>query len=410
MKRPIAGLLLSLLLWGCKSGDKADTKPVVNVSVQKAVTANVPLSVSAPASISGKSEAHISARITATVQRLLVHKGEMVKKGQLLAVLDQRDLAAQRADAAAAVSSSEAQLQRTQSGTIPAQLTQVRGELNARTAALDLAQKVYDRRKQLFAQGAISGRELQISESDLAQAKANYEMARVNLDVMEKHTNAEDLRMAQNSLSQSRAREELAIANLSFAELRSPFDGTVTEQFVFPGDLASPGTAMFTVVDLSSAVARAQVNADNAAEIKTGQACSFSVSDTNNTSRFGKVTVVNQAVDPARRTIEVWCEIPNQDHVLKAGLFGAAKIAIGQASNAIVLPASAVEFEEGTQQAKVFIVDEHHIAHLREVKAVALDDGRVRIFSGVRPGEVVITAGEYGLPDGTEVNPASVSR
>ncbi len=408
MKRPIAGLLLSLLLWGCKSGDKADTAPVVNVSVQRAVTADVPLSVSAPASISGKSEAHISARITATVQRLLVHKGEMVRKGQLLAVLDQKDLAAQRADAAAAVSSSEAQLQRTQSGTIPAQLTQAHGELNAKAAALDLAQKVYARRKQLFAQGAISGRELQISESDRAQAQANYDAARMNLDVMEKHTSAEDLRMAQNALSQSQAREALASANLSFAELRSPFDGTVTEQLVFPGDLAGPGTAMFTIVDLSFAVARAQVNAAEAADIKTGQVCSFSLNDANNTIRFGKVSVVNQAVDPARRTIEVWCEIPNKDHALKAGLFGTAKIATGSAQNVIVLPASAVEFEEGTQKAKVYVVDDRHVAHLRAVTAVALDDGRVRILAGVSPGEIVVTAGEYGLPDGTEINPAGV--
>jgi multidrug efflux pump subunit AcrA (membrane-fusion protein) len=401
---------MCLCVAGCKSGDQSESKPVVNVSVQRAAAEDVPLLVSAPASVFGKLEARISPRITATVQQLLVHKGETVKKGQLLAVLDQRDLAAQRADAAAAVSSAQAALQRTQAGTIPAQLTQARGDLDAKRAALNLAQKVYERRKDLYAKGAISNRELQTSEADEAQAQANYNAARTNLDVLEKHTSADDLRMAENALAQSKAQESLASANLSFANLRSPFDGTVTEQFLYQGDLASAGSPILTVVDLSSAVAHAEVNADDVMPMKMGQSCSFALNDAGSERSFGKITVVNQAVDPARRTIEVWCEIPNQDHALKARLFGTVRIEVGTAHQAVVLPSSAVEFQEGTQTAKVYVVDSQNLAHVREVKAVPLDDKRVRILSGLSPGETVITVGEYGLPDGTEVSPTGAAR
>lgn len=409
MKRLLGVTLVCLAVVGCKNNEE-EKKPVVAVTTQKAVLSSTPLLVSAPATVYGREEAHLSSRITASVQRLLVYKGENVRKGQLLAMLDQRDLAAQRADAAAAVTSAQSQLQKTQNATIPAALTQARGEARARAASLTLAQKVYDHRKDLFQQGAISGRELQTSEAELAQAKANADAAQKNLDVLEHRTSLEDVRVAQSALAQSRAREALASANLSFSEIRSPFNGTVTDQLVFPGDLANLGTPLFTVMDVSSVVARAQVDANKSMHIKIGQACTFQLGKDQETSRIGKISVVNQAVDPARRTVEVWCEIPNKDGVLKAGLFGQVQIATGTAENTIVLPASAVEMVEGTSKGKAYVVDAEHVAHVRDVKAQTLDNGRVRILSGISPGEIVITDGEYGLPDGTSVNPAGVAR
>jgi multidrug efflux pump subunit AcrA (membrane-fusion protein) len=410
MKCYIALFLLGFVAVGCRSGSDPDKKVIVNVSVQRAEAKDVPLTVSAPATVFGKSEAHISARITASVQQVLVHKGEPVKAGQGLAVLDRRDLEAQHADSVASMQSAEAALERTEQASIPLQLTQARGDLTAKRAALDLAKKVYERRKQLFVEGAISGKDLQTSEAELAQAQANFDAAQTNLDAVEKHTSAEDLRTAKNNLAQSQARNSLAAANLSYAEIRSPFAGTVTEQLVFPGDLASPGTQMFTVADLSTAVARAQVDADQVSAVETGQACSFSMNDGAGAASQGKITVVNQAVDTARRTVEVWCEIPNHAGALKSGFFGSVKILVGKAPQAVVIPPSAIEFEEGTQTGKVYVVDDHNVAHLREVTAAPIDDQEVRVLSGLRAGERVITAGEYGLPDGTQVNTAGANQ
>ncbi len=410
MKYCVALFLVALVTFGCRSGSDPDKKVIVNVSVQRAEARDVPLIVSAPATVFGKSEAHISARITASVQQVLVHKGEPIKAGQTLAVLDRRDLEAQHEDAVASMQNAEAALERTQHASIPLQLTQARGDLRAKTAALDLAKKVYERRKQLFAEGAISGRDLQTSEAELAQAQANFDAAQTNLDAVEKHTSADDLRTARNNLAQFQARESLAAANLSFAEIRSPFAGTVTEQLVFPGDLASPGTQMFIVAAMSTAVARAQVAADQVTGVKVGQTCSFSQNDVIGTSSQGKITVVNQAVDPARRTVEVWCEIQNRDGVLKSGFFGSIEIFVGKAPRAVVIPSSGIEFEEGTQTGKVYVLDDHNVAHLREVSATPIDNHQVRILSGLRAGEIVITAGEYGLPDKTQVNPAGANQ
>lgn len=408
MRTKLVLVLACLVIAGCRPDDQA-AKVVVNVSVAKAVSKDVPLVVSAPATVFGKSEAHISARLTAGIQKVLVHKGEPVKAGQILAILDRSDLQAAQANAAAGVQSAEASLQRVEHATIPLQVTQARGDLAAKQAALNLAARVYEKRKTLLAEGAISARELEMSQAELAQAKANFEAAQVNLDAIEKHTRAEDLQMAKSALAQSKAQASLAAANLSYAVIRSPFAGIVTDQLVFPGDLANPGAQLFTVADMSTAVARAQVDPDQVVMVRIGQPCSFQTNNGEGPGRQGRISTINQAVDPARRTVEVWCEIPNRDGVLKSGFFGSVAISVGSAPHAVVIPASAIEFEEGTQSGKVYVVDGQRIAHLRRVSAIQISDSEVHVLAGLSAGELVITQGEYGLPDDTHVNPVGAN-
>jgi RND family efflux transporter MFP subunit len=245
---------------------------------------------------------------------------------------------------------------------------------------------------------------LQTSEADRAQAKANYDVARLNLDVLEHHTSGNDLEIAQSRVAQSKARGALANADLSFAELKSPMKGTITEQFMYPGDMAKPELPLFTVVDLSAGIAHAQVPELQAGQVVRGQACTFTGPDPAGAALAGKVTVVTQAVDPARRTVEVWCEIPNAKRTLKTGVFGKVTIFVGTASDAVVVPQAAVEFQEGTARGKAYVVDRQNKAHLREVEAAPIDGRRVRIRRGIAPGEMVIVQGGYGLPDGSKVD------
>ena len=405
--------LLGPFLVGCHSGEPSDAGPVVAVNVQRASVEDVPLVVTAPASIYGRNETHIASRITAPIHEVLVHRGEAVKRGQLLAVLDRSDLAAEQAEAASAVTSATAALEQAQGGRIPEQLSQAQTDLAAKTAALELATKVHERRKQLFSQGAISGKDLDVSEVAEVQAKADFDAAKTRLDLLSRQISGADLKMAQSNLVQAKAKNDLATANLSFAELRSPINGVVTDQTLYAGDMAKPDVAVLTVADLSVAVARAQVNADQASSISIGQHCTFEQkqdSAPNADVRVGKLTVVNQAVDSTRYSVEAWCEIPNGDHSLRAGLFGAVRIDVGQARAAIVVPSSAIEFEEGTNRGKAYTVDSQNVAHVHDVVAISLDDNRVRVVSGLRAGDLVIVRGEYGLPDATKVTFSEVQK
>ncbi len=323
--------------------------------------------------------------------------------GQVLAVLENRDVRAQQQEALAALEDATAQLQKISTGTLPTDIERARGQLATAEAALNQARKIYDRRAELFKLGAIPARDLLVSQTELANANANYEVARRSLELLETQSREKDIRIAESRVAQARARLAQVAALLQFTELRAPFAGTITEQLLYPGDMAKPETSLFTVMDLAVAVARAQVPEAEAREIRLKQRCDFMPADSKDKKFGGKVSVVNKAVDPARRTVEVWCDLQNPDRWLRAGVFGAVDIVTGTAPKSILVPQSAVQFVEGTRSGAVLVVDGKRVAHKREVETGMISQGKVQIRSGLRAGELVVVEGGYGLPDGTEV-------
>ncbi len=404
MKRQILLFLPALFLAGCGSvPEEAPPRPVVEVKVAKAEITDVKLTVRAPAYVFAREQANINARITAPIRKLLVRKGDNVAAGQVLVQLDNQDLLAQRDEAAAAVTDAEANLQRVTSGTLPTDIERARGEAASREAALNQAQKFYERRRQLFEQGAIPQRDLLLSETELAQAKANHEVATRALDLLQHQSRDKDILMAKSKVEQAQARLSLVKAQVDFAEIRSASAGTITEQFMFPGDMAKPDAPIFTVMDLAVAVARAQIPEAGAAGVRPGESCTFAPADAAGTSFAGRISVVNQAIDPARRTVESWCEIPNPKRALRAGAFGQVLIVTGIAPNSIVVPVAAVQFAEGTQRGVVMVAGEKGLAVRKEVEAGEVFDGKVQIKSGLALGESVIVQGAYGLAEGTQI-------
>ena len=404
MKRHSLLLPPVLFLAGCGSHhEEAHPKPVVEVKVAKAELAEVKTTVQAPAFVFAREQANIGARITAPIRKLLVRKGDNVGAGQVLAQLDNRDLLAQRAEAEATVADAEANLERVTSGTVPTDVERARGQSATTEAALNQAQKFYDRRRQLFEQGAIPQRDGLLSETELAQAKANHEVAKRSLDLLLNQSGGKDILMAKSKVEQAQARLSLVKAQLEFAEIRSSSAGTITEQFMFPGDMAKPDAPIFTIMDLAVAVARAQVPEAEAAAVQPGKACTFVPADAGGTSFAGRISVVNQAVDPARRTVESWCEIANPKRALRAGSFGQVLIVTAVAPKSLVVPLAAVQFVESSKKGVVMLAGEKGLAVKKEVETGEVFDGKVQITTGLNAGDSVIVQGAYGLAEGTQI-------
>ena len=403
-----AGVALSafsLLLLGqaCSRSEETESTPMVAVKTAPALLADIQLSVEAPATIFPRQQANIAARITAPIRRLHAKKGDSVKSGQLLAELENSDLAAQRREAVAVVADAEANLQKIAQSTLPMDIERAKGQVNTAEAILNQAQKSYDRRKELLGQGAISSKEVLTSQTELAQARSGYEVAKSSLDLLLTQSREKDIAIARSKLDQAKAKLELLDRQIQFTEITSPFSGTVSEQFMYAGDMAKPDGPIFTILDLSVVVARAQVPESESGAIRTGQSSLFSPTDSPLSVNEGKVTVVNRAVDPARRTVEVWSEIAGQITNLRSGTFGRIKIVTGIVPGSVVVPIEAVQFEEGTNRGSVLVVDRKNTARKREVETGEKSNGRVRILGGINPGELVIVEGGYGLPNGTEV-------
>lgn len=377
--RSLTLLMCVLFLAGCsQQNEEAEPKTVVQVKVIQATGTDLQLSVTAPATIYPREQASIASKITAPIRTLLVKKGDTVAARQVLARLENRDLVAQRTEA----------------------LDKARADAASAEAALAQAEKNLERRQKLFDQGAIPARDLLATQTEAVQTKAANEAARRYLDLLQGAPDAAGSASAEGSTA-------FLNTQLEFSEIRSPFAGVVTEQFLYPGDMAKPEAAIFTVMNLSVAVARAQIPETEISEVARGQTCFFESGDSPGRHFGGRVSVVNQSVDPARRTVEVWCEIPNTQGGLRAGVFGSVTVSVGKADHVIVLPESAVQFNEGSTKGTAAVVDQQRVAHLRDVEARPLPGGKVRVIHGIEAGESVVTEGNYGLPDGTQVQVTS---
>ena len=397
-------MLLSLLLAACASAPKEEetaTKPVVEVNVALAEGSSVEVALRAPATIFPREQASITPRLTGAIRELKARKGDAVSAGALLALVENRDLSAQRDEAQALVTDAQANLEKTQKGTLPTDLERARGQVETTRAILNQAQKLYDRRKALFEQGAIPQRDLLVSETDLTTANTNHEVATRSLVLLAQQSQGQDVKIAEARVQQAGGRLATATAQLQFAELRAPFSGVITEQFQYAGDLGQPSSPIFVLVDLAVVTARAQVPEDEAGKLRTGQTCEF----TGAGNATGRVSVINRAVDAQRRTVEVWCEIARPPASLRAGTFGSVSFQTGRLQNTVLVPVGSLQLEEGTRKGVVKVVDAQHVAHRREVEVGDLAGEKRVVLSGLKAGETIVVEGAYELPDATPVKP-----
>ena len=388
---------------GHKEEEPVKPKAIVAVKTAVAETGAVQATLKAPATIFPREQANITPRMTGVIRELKVRKGDNVASGALLAVLENRDLVSQREEAQAMLADAQATLEKTSRGTIPADVERARGALAIATASMNQAKKIYDRRKALFDQGAIPERELLISETELSTARTNSEVAKKSLDLLEQQSRGQDIKIAEARVEQARSRLATMGAQLQYAELHAPFNGTITEQLQYAGDLGQSSSPIFTIADLAVVTARAQVPEGEAARVGKGQACAFRTGEGEGTEVSGRISVVNRAVDAQRRTVEVWCEIANPPQSLRSGSFGSVTINTARAQNALMVPVAALMLEEGTNKGHVMVIDEKSIAHKRDVQVGETVGGNRIVTSGLKAGETVITEGGYELPDNTEV-------
>ncbi len=404
-------ILAALALVGCGAPDEAvEPQVVVDVKTAKAVIQDVEEIAVAPATVFAKSEAKVASQLTAPIASLQVKKGDRVKQGQILARLRTADLDAQLADAKAQVADAAANLEKVSAGTLPTDVERAQGEVERTASALAEAKQIFERRQTLVAEGALPERDLLIAKTQYDQAVSANRVAQSALDLLTGKSRLQDMRIAESRLASAQAKLDLAAAQLAFAEIVSPSPGVITDQFLYPGDMARPDAPIFTVMDLSVAVARGQFPEEKAGGLRVGQSCRFSGVDGADSPHSGKLTVVNQAVDPVRRTIEAWCEIPNSAGAVKSGVFGELTVVLDVHHDALTVPLAAVEFDPDRTNGVVWTVGSDNLVHENHPKVGVVSDATVEILEGLKSGDTVVVEGGYGLSDGLTVRLAEPSQ
>ena len=372
-----AALAGGLALAACSGG--AETVPEQSADALVVDTAAVRVAeivdtFEAGGIVQARTTAALMARIAAPVREVRAVPGDRVRAGQVLIVLDGRDLAAQ------------ARRARAEGASADQDVIAADAERQSAEAALALARATHARIAGLQSKRSATPQELDDATGALRAAEARVAGAEARA------------RAAVSGVEGARAASEAADTIEEFSRIAAPFDGVVTEKMVEPGNMAAPGTPLMRVEDTrrfrldvrvdESRIGRVSPGATVAVALDGGSEDAARVVD-------GMVTEVGRALDAGVRSVLVKIELPDEPG-LRSGMFGRARFGT-RPRRALTLPEGAL-VQRG-QVMSVFVV-EQDIARVRLVSVSGAE-----VLAGLSEGDVVIVTPPPTLTDGRRVTP-----
>lgn len=349
----LAALLIALpALCGCggaKNGEAAPTgtatqpgspgangqpqQPPTPVAVAAARTGAIASRYRATATLEAEKQAQVLARVAGLVRSLAVEEGDQAREGGALLQIDNAEYQL-RVDQAA-----------------------------ARTATL---QARFDRMREMLAQQMTSEQEFEAAKSELAAAKSEEGLARLNL---------------------------------SYTAVAAPFSGKVTRRLVNVGQTVSIGTPLFEMADFDPLLARVHVPAKEFKRLQADQPVELRLDSTGEVLR-GRIKLVSPIIDPQSGTIKVTIEIPSYPTGVRPGDFAEVQIVTDRHDDATLVPRLAVINEKGED---FVYVAADSVAAKRTIRIGFADNDSVEIVAGLRAGEPVVVKGQRSLKDGARI-------
>ena len=339
----IVGVVVGLLFWEgvfdsskvgpgteVRAPESAGDVPSIVVKAE-----NIHLFSEAVGTVRSRRSIRISPRLMGTLLEINVAQGDTVKKGDVLARIDDREINARVEVARAAVSQAEARM----------------GQAAA----------AHRRYSELFEKNATTKEQLEAVTGDYEMAKAGVEGARAAVREAE--------------------------VFLGYTTIASPQDGVVAEKLAEPGDLALPGKPILVLQDPADLRLEADVREYLISHLEVGAAVSVVFGEPLSRTFPSKVVERAPEADPATRTFLVKADLP-ADSGARAGNFGRLRFATGEQQSMILIPASAVRRIGQLETVKV-IEDDRILT--RHVRTGATIEGQVEVLSGLSVGERLVT-------------------
>jgi RND family efflux transporter MFP subunit len=322
--------------------------------------------------VQARTTAIVTARILAPILEIRVAPGDRVRLGQVLVVLDGRDLGARARSARASAISAQQRA------------TAADAEHRAAEAAVALARVTHDRIVSLQAKRSATQQELDEATATLRAAEARAAAA------------AARLQEAAAVVTSAQADSEAATTTESFTQITAPFDGIVTEKTTEPGNMASPGMPLLRLEDTGGFRLEVRVDESRVRTLSVGAPVPVVVDSGHNDGGQpmpGTISEIARAVDSDARAFLVKIALPVANG-LRSGMFGRARFTAGT-RRALIIPPEAV-VRHG-QVASAFVVSDG-IARLRLINVAGRE-----VLAGLASGERVIVEPTPEVVDGRRV-------
>ncbi len=374
-------LLMSAgIYFGCGDGIEpghtpAGELPTVSASVETAKLQTQPFMYEAVGTITARTASTLSGKLMGTVAEVRVGEGAVVKEGDILVVLDQRQVSAQYEQARAAL----AEARQAEAS--------ARSARAAAKAGADLARTTYERYVQLLKENSVSRQEFdevaarhRQAEATLAQTTSMFEAA------------GDRVQQAQAMLESARVSRKDAV-------VRAPYGGRITAKMIDVGDLASPGTPFFTIEKEGVFCADLVLPEDHIESVRLDQQVAVKIPALGQVRLTGQIGRIVPSADRRSRSFLVKVALP-EDPRIRSGMFARVLIPVGK-SGMIQIPDTA-PVRRG-QLTGIFLVDPEGRAVFRLIRTGKRLGDRIEVLSGLHEGDRYVIAPPPDLVDGAKV-------
>ena len=340
-----------------------------------------------------------------TVKKIYVREGQQVRKGELMMQLEDADVRAQAARAAAQVKTAEADQNAIKSGGSHEEVLNGQSDLVKAQAERDTAQKNYDALQSLAKTGAAAPAEVQDAASRLAIAEKQLQV------LHEKQTqrySRPEVNKVEAQAEQARAAYAAAQGQLQHTEIRAPFDGTVYSIPVKQGEYVQQGELLIELADLHRVQVRAFVDEPELGKLAAGQTVSVTWDALPGKTWHGEISQMPYTVTTygTRNVGQVLCRVDNNDARLLPNINVTVNVSIANKKDVVTVAREALHDDENGRF--VFVIKDGHLER-RPVEAGIANNTRIEITNGLEPGESValntLNSAE-GLRPGLEVRAA----
>ena len=336
-------------------------------------------------------DVEVHAKVAGYIRRINVDVGDHVKEGQVLAILEVPELAAELSGADAAVRRSEEEIRRAQSDVQRAQSTHA-----ATHSGYTRLKQAADARAGLVAQQEIDdaqAKDLE-SEAQVSSAQAQLSAARQQLE-----------------MAQANQKQYNALAN--YSRITAPFAGVITARLADTGALIQGGTSassgagpVVRLAEVSKLRLVLPVPESAASQIHIGDAVRAKVQALNQEFE-GKVSRFSDSLDRQTRTMQTEIDFPNKDGRLIPGMYAEARLSFAEIKNGLCIPTEAVS--RNNNDATVLTVNSQNAIEERHVKLGFETESLVQVLSGLSEGDRVVIGGRSQFHPGQKVQPREIS-
>ena len=363
----ITTLVILSVLSGCgNKSKKVKSEKAVAIPVQVSTVArgSIESKIDFLGKISGSQDVKVYSTIPTRIMTMKVDIGDIVKKGQVLAIVDNEKVRQMVIQAEAGLESASAQYK------------------NVETE--------WNRINKLYQANAVSQAQF---DGVSAQREA-----------------------AKSAVKQLEAAMANAKSQMEDSYIKAPIAGVVSERFQEQGDQTSPQMPVFTIVKMNPVKVMIEVVESQIGLVKVGQKAHVTVESYPDQEFEGKVSKINPTLNPISRTVKAEILVSNPDLKLKPGMFAKVEVAVDRHDNVLLIPKYAVlentkleylggEITNSQVIVEKFVFTVQDSLAFRKVIQVGIENGSmVEVLNGLNINDLIVTIGQHNLLDSSKVD------